>query len=152
MHSTELALYDLKTNRETSLFPREPFQSIRADYTAKLREFYRTHEEWCEKNNDPCDAGRVDSTLAGEVAISEPEHALAFVISYDRIQEFAGPVQKPEGPGKVVYVYRDVNDEAKLDCREMPLSEVERRFGKLSLHSLLEPRALKEIFGGTIGH
>ena len=92
----------------------------------------------------------MDSALQGEVVVNEREHALAFVISYDRIQAFAGPVQKPEGPEKVVYVYRRVNDEAQLDYREMLLSDVEKRFGKLSLRSLLEPAALQEIFGGTI--
>jgi hypothetical protein len=54
--------------------------------------------------------------------VSESEHALAFVISYEPIQKFAGPVQKPGGPGKVVYVYRHVNDETRLDYREMPHS------------------------------
>lgn len=149
VHPTELALYDLKTNRETSLFPRKPFQRVRAEYAAKLGDFYRTHQEWCKENNDPCDAESVDSTLEGEVAISVPQHALAFVISYDRIQDSAGPVQKPEGPGKVVYVYGDVNDEAKLDYREMLVTDVEKRFGKLSLPSLLEPSALREIFANS---
>jgi hypothetical protein len=142
----ELALYDLKTNRETPLFPRKPFPSIRRDYIAKLREFYRAHEEWCSENNDPCDPETVDSTLQGELTVSENEHALAFVISYEHIQKFAGPVQKPEGPGEVVYVYRHVNDEATLDYREMLFSEVEKRSGKLSLRTLLEPAALQEIF------
>jgi hypothetical protein len=149
VHPTELALYDLKTNRETSLFPRKPFQRVRAEYTAKLGEFYRTHQEWCKENNDPCDAESVDSTLDGEVAISVAQHALAFVISYDRIQDSAGPVQKPEGPGKVVYVCRYVNDEAKLDYREMLVTDVEKRFGKLSLPSLLEPAALREVFANS---
>ena len=146
VHPTELALYDLRTHGETSLFPRKPFQRVRAEYTAKLRDFYRTHQEWCNENNDPCDAESVDSTLDGEVAISVPQHALAFVVSYDRIQDFAGPIQKPEGPGKVVYVYRHIDDDAKLDYREMLLSDVEKRSGKLSLPSLLEPDALREIF------
>jgi hypothetical protein len=152
VHPAELALYDLTTHHETPLFPRKPFQRVRSEYTRKLREFYRTHQEWCQENNDPCDAESVDSTLHGEVAVKGIQHALAFVISYDRIQDFAGPVQKPEGPGEVVYIYRDVNDEAKLDYREMPLRDVERRFGKVSLRSLLEPAALREIFGGTVSN
>lgn len=150
VHPTELALFDLKTNRETPLFSRKPFQRVRAEYTAKLGDFYRTHQEWCKENNDPCDPESVDSTLDGQVVVNQREHALAFVISYDRIQDFAGTVQKPDSLGKVVYVYRGANDEAKLDYREMLLGDVERRFGKLSLHNLLEPAALQEIFGGTI--
>jgi len=149
VHPAELALYDLKTNRETPLFPRKPFQRIRSNYIANLREFYRTHEEWCNEKNDPCDPESVDSSLRGDIAVNQREHALAFVISYDRFKDVEGPVQKPEDPGDVVYVYRDVDDEAKLDYREILLSDVERRFGKLSLPRLLEPVALQEIFGGT---
>jgi hypothetical protein len=148
---SSLALYDLKTNRETTLFPRKPFRSIRIDYVAKLQEFYRAHGEWCSENNDPRDPETVDSTLQGELAVSDSEHALAFVISYKPIQKFAGPVQKPGGPGKVVYVYRHVNDETRLDYREMLFSEVEKRFGKLSWCRLLEPVALQEIFGASDG-
>jgi hypothetical protein len=38
----------------------------------------------------------------------------------------------------------------KLEYREMLLRDVERRFDKLSLHSLLEAPALQGIFGETI--
>jgi len=71
------------------------------------------------------------------------------VISYEHVQNFEGPVQKPDGPPAVAYVYRNVNDEAKLDCREALPSELEKRFGKVPLRSLLEPSALREIFGGS---
>ena len=91
----------------------------------------------------------ISSTLDGEVAISVPQRALAFMISYDRIQDSAGPVQKPEGPGKVVYVYRYIDDDAKLDYRETLLSDIERQGNTLSLRSLLEPAALREIFGSS---
>jgi len=149
VHPAELRLYDLKTNRETSLFPRKPAQRIRSEYTATLRDFYRNHQEWCNKNNDPCDAEVVDSALEGEVAVNDSEHALAFVISYQHVQDFEGPVQRPDGPAAVAYVYRDVNDEAKLDYREVLLSELEKRFGRVPLRGLLEPSALREIFGGS---
>lgn len=148
VHPTELALYDLKTNREISLFPLKPFQHIRTELTAKLEYFYRTHLEWCQQNNDPCDASSMDSSLHGEVVVSAPQHALAFVISYEHIQDSAGPVQKPDGP-EVVYVYRHLDDETKLDYREMLLSDVEKRFGKLSPANLLEPDVLREIFASS---
>jgi hypothetical protein len=154
VHPAELALYDLTTKQETSLFPRKPFQRIRSEYTARLRDFYRTHEEWCRENNDPCEPETVDSSLEGEIAFNHREHALAFVIdydSYDRFRGSSGLVQKPVNPGKVIYVYRYVNDEAKLDYREMLVSDVEKRFGKLSLRALLAPTVLQEIFCGTVG-
>src|SRR5262249_14340150 len=109
----------------------------------------RTHQEWCNKNNDPCDPEVVDSRLEAEVAVNDSENALAFVISYKHDQDFEGPVQRPDGPAAVAYVYRNVNDEAKLDYREVLLSELEKRFGKVPLRSLLESSALRKIFGGS---
>jgi hypothetical protein len=150
VHPAELGLYDLTTNNETSLFPRKPFQRIRADYAAKLQEFYRAHEEWCREHNDPCDAENVDSDVSNEIAVNAGEHALAFLVSYRGMRNPGESVQKPQGPGEVVYVYRDVNNESKLDYREMLLSDVEKRFGKVPLRSLLEPAALQEIFDGTV--
>jgi hypothetical protein len=150
VHPAELGLYDVTTNHETSLFPRKPFQRIRADYAAKLQEFYRAHEEWCREHDDPCDAQNVDSDVSHEIAVNAGEHALAFLVSYRGMRNPEESVQKPQGPGEVVYVYRDVNDESKLDYREMLLSDVEKRFGKVPLRSLLEPAALQEIFDGTV--
>ncbi len=46
----------------------------------------------------------------------------------------------------MVYVYRHVDDEAKLEYREMLLSEVEARFGQAPLRNLLEPAALQQRF------
>jgi hypothetical protein len=40
-----------------------------------------------------------------------------------------------------------VNDEAKVEYREMLQSDVEARFGKRALNSLLEPATLQDIFG-----
>jgi hypothetical protein len=53
-----------------------------------------------------CEPESVDSTLLGEVSLNESEHALAFVISYERIQEFAGRGRPLRVRERVVYVYR----------------------------------------------
>ena len=145
-HPAELAVYNARTGQEMPLFPRKPFQAIRSAYGAKLAEFYRTHEDWCMRNNHPCDPESMDSSVVGEVATSAQEHALAFVISYDAIQEFPGDLKTPPGPGKVVYIYRHVDNEATLEYRELLLSDIEARFGNLPLRSLLEPEKLQQIF------
>ncbi len=146
VHPAELAVYDARTGQEMALFPRKPFQAIRSAYGAKLAEFYRTHEDWCMRNNHPCDPESVDSSVVGDVVTSAQEHALAFVISYDAIQDFPGDLKAPPGPGKVVYVYRHVDNEATLEYRELLLSDIEARFGNLRLRSLLEPERLQQIF------
>ena len=146
VHPAELAVYNARTGQEMPLFPRKPFQAIRSAYGAKLAEFYRTHEDWCMRNNHPCDPESMDSSVVGEVATSAQEHALAFVISYDAIQEFPGDLKTPPGPGKVVYLYRHVDNQATLEYRELLLSDIEARFGNLPLRSLLEPEKLQQIF------
>ena len=147
VHPAELAVYDARTGQEMALFPRKPFQAIRSAYGAELAEFYRTHEDWCMRNNHPCDPESMDSSVVGEVATSAQEHALAFVISYDAIQKFPGDLKTPPGPGKVVYLYRHVDNQATLEYRELLLSDIEARFGNLPLRSLLEPERLQQIFG-----
>ena len=145
MHPTELALYNWRTKRDTPLFPRQPFQAIRLAHIQELREFFSTRRDWCNKNNDPCNPEEMDSTLVGDVAINDSEHALAFQISYEPIQITEGD-QKPSGPGKVVYVIRNVNDPAKIDYREVLLADIQARFGKLSLSDLLASKRLAEVF------
>ena len=104
------------------------------------------NEDWCNKNNDPCDPEYFDSSLQGPVATNEKEQALAFVISYERIQMVEGDVQKPSGPKEVVYVYRWVGEEATMEYRELPLDEAKARFGDVSLPNLLQPEVLQKIY------
>jgi hypothetical protein len=149
VHPTEIAIYDLRTKRDTTLFPHKPDQAIRGALVAQLKQFYETRKDWCNKWNDPCDSEQLDSSLEGKVATSEAEHALAFVISYDQEQADPGGEQKPSGPKQVLYVYRHVNDEAKMEFREMLLSEANRRFGDVPLSDLLKGETLQKIFAGT---
>jgi hypothetical protein len=145
VHSAEIAVYDLQSKRNMAIFPRKPFQAIRQARIAQLQEFYRTREAWCRENNDPCEAEEFDSSLAGEVISDQREQALAFVISYKQIQVFSGD-QKPSGPAEVVYVYRHVNDEAKMEYREMLWSDVKAKAGDVPLEKLVEPEILEKIF------
>lgn len=147
VHPAEIALYDLRTRRDVTLFPPKPESPIRQARTQQLQTFYKGNEEWCNKNNDPCDPVYFDSALEGEVATNEKEQALAFVISYEQIQLVQGDVQKPSGPKGVLYVYRRIEDEAKMEYREMPLSDAKARFGDLSLSNFLQPEVLQKIFG-----
>jgi hypothetical protein len=145
VHPAEIAIYDLQTKRDIAIFPRKPFQAIRQARIAQLQEFYRTREAWCRENDDPCDAEEFDSSLGGEVISDQREQALAFVISYKQIQVFGGD-QKPSGPAEVVYVYRHVNDEAKMEYREMLWSDVKAKAGEVALEKLVEPEILEKIF------
>jgi hypothetical protein len=147
VHSAEIALYDLRTKRDTTIFPRKPDQAIRSARIAQLKEFYKTRENWCQKWDDPCDPESFDSELSSDVKTNEAEHALAFVISYEQIQDYPNDEAKPSGPKEVVYVYRHVNDEKKMEWREMLWSDVKAKAGDVSLGRLLDRLILEKILG-----
>lgn len=146
VHPAEIALYDLRTRRDVTLFPRKPDSAIRRARTAQLAEFYKANKEWCKENDDPCDPENFDSALQGEVTTNEAEAAVAFLISYEQIQLVAGDVQKPSGPNDVLYVYRRVNDEAKTEYREMLLEDAQARFGTSKLPDFVQAEILQKIF------
>jgi hypothetical protein len=146
VHAEEIALYDLRAKREVNLFPRNPDSAIRRARTAQLAAFYKANQEWCKVNNDPCDPEYFDSALQGEVATNEAEAAVAFLISYEQIQLLQGDLQKPSGPKDVLYVYRGVKDEAKMEYREMLLEDASVRFGTSKLPDLVQPEILQKMF------
>jgi len=146
VHSVEIALYDVRTKRDVTIFPRKPESAVRRARIEELKEFYKTHEEWCRKWND-CDPEEFDSELEEGVKTNEVEQALAFVISYEQIQRYPKDDAKPSGPKDVVYVYRWVNDESRMEYREMLWSEVRERAGNVPTERLVEPAILEKIFG-----
>src|SRR5689334_8846809 len=83
VHPAEIAVYDPETGRDYTVFPHKPFQEIRLRLTEELREFFKTHQDYCKQANDPCDAELFDSSLTGKVVTDDREHAVAFVISYE---------------------------------------------------------------------
>jgi len=146
VHPTEIAVYDLRTKRDATIFPPKEPTPVRLARVAQLREFYKPNEAWCSKNDDPCDPEFFDSDLQGPLVTSDADSALAFLISYKQIQMVQGDVQKPSGPRDILYVYRRVDDDAKVQSREMTLAEAKTRFGDVPLQNLLQPEVLQKIF------
>jgi hypothetical protein len=150
VHATEIAVYDLRSKRDVTIFPPKTLTAtIRQARTAQLREFYQPNQEWCRKNDDPCDPETFDSDLQGPLVTREADSAAAFLISYEQIQLVQGDVQKPSGPKDVLYVYRRLNDPAKMEFREMLWSDAKMQFGDVPLENLLRPETLQKIFAGT---
>lgn len=146
VHPTEIALYDLRTGKDVTVFPNKTYQAIRQARIAQLMEFYKTHGEWCRENNDPCDPEQFDSELENGLATDDREKSIAFSISYGQIQVFRNE-QKPSGPQHVLYVCRHVDDNSRIECQEMLWDEARARFGDVPLKTLLQPQKLAKIFG-----
>jgi len=146
VHPAEIALHDLRAKYDVTFFPPKPESPIRQARTQQLQSFYKSNQGWCNKNNDPCEPAYFDSALEGPVTTNEKERALAFLISYEQIQLVQGDVQKPDGPRNVLYVYRRVGKEAKMEYREMLLEDAKARFGDHSIPNLVQPEVLQKIF------
>jgi hypothetical protein len=145
VHPAEVAVYDEKTKRDFNLFPPKQDSPMRARLASELREFFSTHQGYCQKADDPCDPETFDSELGEKIALDAQEHAVAFAVSYE-LQGFGQDPQKPAGPSRVIYVYRNVNDEAKVEYRELLPEDIKARFGDVSLQELADPERLKIIF------
>ena len=147
VHPAEIAVYNPATSKDFTVFPHRPYSEVYLDLVAELDEFYKTHQDYCKQNNDPCDPEYFDSSLVGSVTTDERQHSLAFVISYE-LQGYGQGDEKPQGPSNVVYLFRHVNDEAKLEYREILMDKVKARYGAVSLQQLVHPEMLEKIFNG----
>ena len=145
VHPTEIAVFDTRTKKDFTIFPPKIETPIRRKLIAELKEFFAAHHDYCVKANDPCDPQMFDSDLDGKPATDDREHAVAFSMSY-RLQGYGQDESKPAGPGSVVYVYRNANDESKMEVRELLPAEMRAQFGDASLQDLLDPERLKLIF------
>jgi len=83
VHAAELSLFDPPTNKEYKIYPKKPFQSIRAAHIQKMLGFYGHNPDWCNKHNNPCDPEWFDSDISGDVAINDKTDSLAFIVRFD---------------------------------------------------------------------
>ena len=145
VHPTEIAVFDLKSKKDLVIFPPKTETPVRRKLSAELGEYFKAHRDYCAKANDPCDPRVFDTDLDGKPAIDDREHALAFSISYE-LQGYGQDENKPAGPASVIYVYRNANDESKIEFRELLPDQIKAQFGDVSLQDLLAPERLKAIF------
>jgi hypothetical protein len=145
VHPAEVAVYDEKTKKDFNLFPPEQDSPVRARLASGLREFFRTHKDYCREANDPCDPETFDSDVGEKIAVDDREHAVAFEVSY-QLQGFGQNEQKPVGPAHVIYVFRNANDQAKLEYRELLPEQIKAQFGDVPFEELVTPERLKAIF------
>lgn len=146
VHPAEIALYDTKSRKDFVIFPPKTETPVRRKLTSALTDFFKAHQDYCAKANDPCDPTIFDSDLDGKPALDDLDHAVAFLISYE-LQGYGQDEAKPAGPANVVYVYRNANDESKLEFRELLPDQIKAQFGEVSLKELLAPDRLDAIFG-----
>lgn len=83
VHAAELSIFNPKTSQEIKIYPRKPFQSIRAAHIQKMLGFYAHNPDWCNTHNSPCDPEWFDNDIQGGVSISDKTDSLAFVIQFD---------------------------------------------------------------------
>jgi hypothetical protein len=147
VHSAEIGFYNRQTGRSYTLYPSKPFQAVRLAEIAKLREFFEANEDWCNRNNHPCDPERPGSWLGGDVVTTEQSDAIAFIINYGGEFQDARTPPVSAGQREVVCVFRWVHNEYAFQYREMLKEEMTTGFGEISLHELVIPPRMKQLFG-----
>jgi hypothetical protein len=83
VHAAELSLFDPKTGQEFKIYPRKPFQGIRAAHIEKMLGFYAHNPDWCSTHNNPCNPEWFDNDLQGDVSINDKTDSLVFTVQFD---------------------------------------------------------------------
>ncbi len=137
VHAAEIAVYSGKTGRSYTIYPAKPYQAARQAEIARLGAFFDAHQDWCNRNNSPCDPELFDNALASPIVVDDKTDSLAFIMDYGSDSEDPGAPPATAGHRKVVYVYRYVDNEFAFQYREMLQSDVTARFGDIPLAQLL---------------
>jgi hypothetical protein len=80
-HPVALALFNPRRLAEVALYPRKPYQTMRAAHIAKMRGIYT--ERWCNVHNHPCDPDVFNEHVGSVVVTDARGGALAFVVAWD---------------------------------------------------------------------
>jgi hypothetical protein len=81
VHPLALHLFDPARLTDTRIYPRKPYQPIRAAHIAKMQRVYT--DAWCATHNHPCDPDVFDEQLTGDVLVDRTGNALAFSVAFD---------------------------------------------------------------------
>lgn len=138
--AAEISIYNPVRGIDLKIYPRKPYQRVRKEQIRQVRQVL--NQDWCRRNNHPCDPELFDNRLGSPVEVEDSSSALAFVITYDNRRYGLTPAEL-----EVLYVYRNVDNGRPLEYREVLLSDFKARFGDISLHERLQPAVLAKIFG-----
>lgn len=103
VHPMRIAVYDLRRDRLTQVYP--PAQDVYRRQFSLALQSHMPSDDWCRTEDAPCDPRNFDADLMGEVAVNESVKVFGFVARCDAGgfgQEAARQVQ----PLAVAYVYR----------------------------------------------
>jgi hypothetical protein len=138
VHAAELSIFDPRTNQERKIYPKKPFQEIRAAHIEGIRAFFDRDPDWCNVHNHSCDPEWFDNELEGKVAVSDKTDSLAFVVRFDntnfwtdadraRLEAFREtrnyPKLHPGGPpdGVLPYFFADLGRMGRLRQKQAVL-------------------------------
>jgi hypothetical protein len=83
VHAAKVSQFDPRSGQDIEIYPRKPFQEIRAAHIAKITGYFAHNPDWCNAHNNPCDPEWFDSDIQGDVAVSDKTDSLAFTIQFD---------------------------------------------------------------------
>lgn len=82
-HSAELWTWDPVTRRDTRLYPRPPYDSVRRAYIDTVRAIYdRVGADWFRAHNHHMDPKQFDSQLGDTVVVGASGRSIAFTMQF----------------------------------------------------------------------
>lgn len=144
-HPGTLSLYNPNDKSDRKIYPMKPWQAVREGHIAKVRAAYdRLGQEWLREHNHHGDPDQFTSIIGDAVATNDATDSLAFIALFDNSETLDEAAPRHT---KVVYIYRNMHTEGRIEYREILHDEVKSRFGDISLQELLEPKMLEVLFG-----
>jgi hypothetical protein len=103
VHPMRIAVYDLRRDRLTEVYP--PVQDAYRRQFSRALQSHMPSDDWCRINNAQCDPRNFDAELVGRLAVNEAARVFGFVARYDA-GGFGDIGAEPVEPLEVAYVYR----------------------------------------------
>ncbi|OFZ55268.1 MAG: hypothetical protein A2328_02555 [Bdellovibrionales bacterium RIFOXYB2_FULL_36_6] len=144
-HHAEVALFNMKTGQDRIIYPMKPYQKIRQNFIDQNNKIIKAlGDDWRMKHDVESNAELFDNYITESVFVNEQVNAFVFVVIFERSNRY--PPECKLDSEKVVYFYRNLDKEDKIEYKEMHYADVEKTYPGKKLSELLTPKILKKIF------
>jgi hypothetical protein len=131
VHPMRVAIYDLRRNRSTVVYP-YPGDPQRRQFSRWLKP--HISEQWCLENNAQCDPENFDTELVGNVIVNEAGKVFGFRAQFEA-GGFGAAAEKQVPDRTVGYIFRERG--GRWEHREFDAWQFQRLPGGMSFDELI---------------
>jgi hypothetical protein len=99
-HSVEISIFNPSTGVDHRIYPPAPASAVRQSFERRVEKAYAARgEKWFRENNHHMDAERFDTSLVGDVTVSDRDSALTFTVQFGDPTSLRDPLPFSERVG-----------------------------------------------------